>query len=131
MQAADQSNEVVVPPLQLPANTQSVPSQLHSLYTPHKTDQCAGEGVNSPRYSRHKLHVFVMTQGGRPVYVRYGDPVDLSSFLATLSAIVEKYCQYYYQDTRSRFQKVTHRNKVIYFLYRKSLCYICCAEREL
>jgi len=41
-----------------------------------------------------------MTRAGRPVYVRYGDPVNLSSFLATLGAICEKYCTFYHGDER-------------------------------
>ncbi len=68
------------------------------LYIPHSINKFVDESPDSPRYSRHKRHVFIMTKVGRPIYVRYGDEISLSSFLATLAAIVEKLCIYFSND---------------------------------
>jgi actin-related protein 3 len=72
-----------------------------------------------------------MTSGGKPVYVRYGDEIDLASFLATLAAIMEKFSMYFSTDKqKSSFQKVVQNNYTILFIQRKSLYYICSYKRS-
>lgn len=36
-------------------------------------------------------HYYIMTEGGTPIYSRYGDEMDVSSILATISALISKY----------------------------------------
>jgi len=42
-----------------------------------------------------------MTEAGRPVYVRYGDEMEASSFVATMGAILEKYRIYFFADGKN------------------------------
>ena len=38
-----------------------------------------------------KRHFFIMSDGGKPVYSRYGDPIENNSIFATLSAMITKF----------------------------------------
>jgi len=49
-----------------------------------------------------------MTPVGKPLYTRYGDENDVSPFLATLSAIIEKYKMYFFGGAKSVIQKFYH-----------------------
>ena len=40
-----------------------------------------------PRWLRRRKHFFVLTDAGKPVYVRYGDENALAGFCAALAAI--------------------------------------------
>ena len=54
-----------------------------------------------PEFKKHKINVFVMTGYGRPIFVRYGDEIKCSSFLATLSAIFGKLSIFYSEPEHS------------------------------
>lgn len=102
-----------------------------SLYNPHNVNKCLGESPDQVKYSRHKVQVFVITNVGKPIYTRYGDELDLASFLATLAAIIAKFNMYYPSDkAESKMQQILHKNKVIYLLYRKQICLICYCSKE-
>lgn len=84
---------------------------------PHEIKKYATQSPQQPEYTQHKRHVFIMTSGGKPVYVRYGDEIDLASFLATLAAIMEKFSMYFSTDKqKSSFQKVVQNNYTILFI---------------
>ena len=38
-----------------------------------------------------KRHFLIMSDGGKPVYSRYGDPIENNSIFATLSAMITKF----------------------------------------
>jgi hypothetical protein len=59
-----------------------------------------------------------MTEAGRPVYVRYGDEMEASSFVATMGAILEKYRIYFFADGKntSSWQKMVLDDREIYFI---------------
>ncbi|KRX01668.1 hypothetical protein PPERSA_00435 [Pseudocohnilembus persalinus] len=100
-------------------------------YIPHVIKTCIGEDSNQPQYSRHRRQVFVMTQMAKPIYVRYGDELDLAPFLATLNAIMDKFITFFNNDpVRSEFQEIYNNGKeVIYILYRKELFLICRTDK--
>lgn len=73
-----------------------------------------------------------MTEAGRPVYVRYGDEMDASSFVATMGAILEKFRIFFFADGKniSKWQKMVIGDREIYFLQRKCLVYFCVCEAD-
>ena len=70
-------------------------------YTPFEINKHADLQVGSDEYRKRKRHVFIMTEAGRPVYVRYGDEMEASSFVATMGAILEKYRIYFFADGKN------------------------------
>lgn len=68
-----------------------------------------------------------MTEVGRPVYTRFGEEMEASSFVATMGAIMEKYRIFFFHDGNraSKWQKMVINKKEIHFLKRKQLMYIC------
>jgi hypothetical protein len=45
-------------------------------------------------FYKQNLHFFIMTEGGKPVYSRYGDEMENCGILATFSAIMTKYTHF-------------------------------------
>jgi hypothetical protein len=41
-------------------------------------------------FFKQRRHFFIMTDGGKPVYSRYGDEMENNGILATFSAIMTK-----------------------------------------
>lgn len=43
------------------------------------------------QFFKQQRHYFIMTDGGKPIYSRYGDEIKNSEILATFSAIITKF----------------------------------------
>lgn len=77
-----------------------------------------------------KKQFFVFTNAGKPVWTRYGDETDLTTFIGSVTAILCNFQQYYrgQQDTL-RFIKTKDVN--IIFLCTQALYYVCvCKNNE-
>jgi len=97
-----------------------------SKYIPHEVKKYQNELSESPQFTRHKHHVFIMTPAARPLFVRYGDEVNISTLLSALASIMDKYKLYFSEDNKnSCLQQITHKNKKIMFIFRGYLYYIC------
>jgi hypothetical protein len=49
------------------------------------------KAVSVDQMKKYNNHYFIMTEGGQPIYSRYGDEMDISGMLATYSAIITKF----------------------------------------
>jgi hypothetical protein len=47
---------------------------------------------------RIRKHYMILTDAGKPVYTRYGDEMNLSPFIATISAILPKLQSYFWDN---------------------------------
>ena len=47
--------------------------------------------ININEFFKKNKHYLIMTEGGKPIYSRYGDAIDNSALFATLSAIITKF----------------------------------------
>jgi hypothetical protein len=47
--------------------------------------------MDLPTFFKQSQHYFIMTDGGKPVFSRYGDEVENCGILATFSAIMTKF----------------------------------------
>ncbi|EGR34304.1 hypothetical protein IMG5_017110 [Ichthyophthirius multifiliis] len=72
---------------------------------PHSIQKHIDQSPDKQNYNNHKHHVFIITDAGRPVYTRYGDETELSSLIATMGAILEKYKIYFFKDGNAGFFK--------------------------
>ena len=52
------------------------------------------KGMEIDEFFKQKRHYFIMTDGGTPIYSRYGDELKNSEILATFSAIITKFTFY-------------------------------------
>ena len=57
--------------------------------------------ISVENFHAKSRHYFIMNEGGKPVYSRYGDEKDHSSFFATLSALMAKYTEYLKEGNES------------------------------
>ena len=64
-----------------------------------------------------KRHYLIMSDGGKPVYSRYGDPIENNSIFATLSAMITKYTIFNTSDTdKENLNVITNNKNKIVFL---------------
>lgn len=66
-----------------------------SLFAPLSKHQ--DENPSTKAFFAHDKHFFIMTEAGKPVYSRYGDEYELSTFLASFSAIIPKVSSFFQQ----------------------------------
>lgn len=57
-----------------------------------KTDK--NKKMQGEEFFRKSRHYFIMTEGGTPIYSRYGDEIDNCGILATFSAIITKFTHF-------------------------------------
>lgn len=49
--------------------------------------------VDQLTFFKKSRHFFIMTEGGQPIYSRYGNAIEFNGIFATLSAIMSKFTQ--------------------------------------
>jgi len=73
----------------------------------------------------------IMTDGGKPVYSRYGDPIENNSIFATLSAMITKYTIFNSNDSDKEMLNVITNNKnKIVFLKKGQLIFIALSKKN-
>ncbi|CAD8081159.1 unnamed protein product [Paramecium sonneborni] len=97
------------------------------IYKPHVINVSYQEiSPDLPEFFTHKRHVFIMTNTGRPIYVRYGSEIKSSIFLATINAIFQKFLLFFFEDKEKQtLFKISHDKCNIYILQRNQITYIC------
>ena len=78
-----------------------------------------------------KRHFLIMSDGGKPVYSRYGDPIENNSIFATLSAMITKFTIFNSQDSFKENLNIISNNKnKIVFLKKGQLIFIASSKKE-
>ena len=76
-------------------------------------------------------HYLIMSDGGKPVYSRYGDPIENNSIFATLSAMITKYTIFNSNDSEKEVLNVITNNKnKIVFLKKGQLIFIALSKKN-
>ena len=77
-----------------------------------------------------KRHYLIMTDGGKPVYSRYGDEVENNSIFATISAMITKFT--IFNNTHSYKEEINiisnNKNKII-FMKKGQLIFIAFSKK--
>ena len=78
-----------------------------------------------------KRHYLIMSDGGKPVYSRYGDPIENNSIFATLSAMITKFTVFNSNDSDKEFLNVitNSKNKIV-FLKKGQLIFIAISKKN-
>ena len=79
-----------------------------------------------------KRHYLIMSDGGKPVYSRYGDPIENNSIFATLSAMITKFTIFNSNDNDKEMLNVISNNKnKIAFLKKGQLIFIALSKKMI
>jgi len=71
------------------------------------------EDMNDPAWKRHKKHIFILSEAGKPIYTRYGNEENLVTMMGLMQAIVS-----FVQDNKDNIRSVTAGNHKFIFLVR-------------
>ena len=81
-------------------------------------------------FIKHR-HYLIMSDGGKPVYSRYGDPIENNSIFATLSAMITKFTIFNNNDNDKEMLNVITNNKnKIVFLKKGQLIFIALSKKN-
>ena len=81
-------------------------------------------------FIKHR-HYLIMSDGGKPVYSRYGDPIENNSIFATLSAMITKFTIFNSNDSDKEMLNVITNNKnKIVFLKKGQLIFIALSKKN-
>ena len=87
-------------------------NDIEALYLRTKTNKT----MKIEQFYEQKRHYFIMTEGGTPIYSRYGDEIKNCSLLATFSAIITKFT-IFNNEKNSVFIALSNKTDSISFLY--------------
>ena len=77
-----------------------------------------------------KRHYLIMTDGGKPVYSRYGDEVENNSIFATISAMITKFTIFNSTDTfKEELNVISNKKNKIVFMKKGQLIFIALSKK--
>ena len=78
-----------------------------------------------------KRHFLIMSDGGKPVYSRYGDPIENNSIFATLSAMITKFTIFNSTNSfKENLNVITNNKNKIVFLKKGQLIFIAISKKN-
>ena len=87
--------------------------------------------IQLDEFFQKKRHFFIMTEGGKPIYSRYGDPIENSTIFATLSAIITKYTIFNnIDDKKEELNVISNSKNLIVFNKKSSLIFIALSKKN-
>ena len=75
-----------------------------------------------------KRHYLIMSDGGKPVYSRYGDPIENNSIFATLSAMITKFT--IFNNNKENLNVISNKKNKIVFLKKGQLIFIALSKKN-
>ncbi|EDL44579.1 hypothetical protein PVIIG_01613 [Plasmodium vivax India VII] len=101
------------------------------------------EDQSTPLWYKHKRHFFIFTYSGKPVFTRYGNEENLTSFYGTLLAIISKIESFSFSDfstdtktdkrgtgmyTKNSLKCIISKNTKVVYLDKEVLCLVCISK---
>ena len=81
-------------------------------------------------YSK-KRHFLIMSEGGKPVFSRYGDPIENNSIFATISAMITKFTVFNSDKSiKENLNIITNDKNKIVFLKKGQLIFIALSKKK-
>ncbi len=82
-------------------------------------------------FFKKNRHFFIMTDGGKPVYSRYGDEIENSTIFATISAIITKFTIFNStEDKKEEINVISNSKNKIVFLKKGALIFIVLSKKN-
>lgn len=82
---------------------------------------------NAKHFLKQK-QFFVFTSAGKPVWTRYGDETDLTTFIGSVTAILYNF-QQYYRGEQDSLRYIKTSDVTIVFLCTQALYYVCVCKK--
>ena len=87
--------------------------------------------MNITDFYKQKRHYFIMTDGGTPIYSRYGDQMENCGILATFSAIITKFTIF---NTDANFAEklnyISNDKSTVVFLKKGKIVFIALSKKK-
>ena len=101
-------------------------NDIEALYLRTKTNKT----MKIEEFYEQKKHYFIMTEGGTPIYSRYGDEIKNCSLLATFSAIITKFTIFNNeQNSQEKLNYICNENSIIAFLKKGKIVFIALSNK--
>ena len=101
-------------------------NDIEALYLRTKTNKT----MKIEEFYEQKKHFFIMTEGGTPIYSRYGDEIKNCSLLATFSAIMTKFTIFNNeQNSQEKLNYICNENSIIAFLKKGKIVFIALSNK--
>ena len=101
-------------------------NDIEALYLRTKTNKT----MKIEEFYEQKRHFFIMTEGGTPIYSRYGDEIKNCSLLATFSAIITKFTIFNNEkNTQEKLNYICNENSIIAFLKKGKIVFIALSNK--
>ena len=82
------------------------------------------------QFYEQKRHYFIMTEGGTPIYSRYGDEIKNCSLLATFSAIITKFTIFNNEkNSQEKLNYICNDNSIIAFIKKGKIVFIALSNK--
>ena len=92
--------------VKLPVDITSEKDRANKLTQKLVTKTKRNEKMKFEEFFIKKRHYLIMSDGGKPVYSRYGDPIENNSIFATLSAMITKFTVFNSNESDKEFLNV-------------------------
>ena len=117
--------------VKLPVDITSEKDRANKLTQKLVTKTKRNEKMKFEEFFIKKRHYLIMSDGGKPVYSRYGDPIENNSIFATLSAMITKFTVFNSNESDKEFLNViTNAKNKIVFLKKGQLIFIALSKKD-
>ena len=100
---------------------------IEKLYVRTKTNKT----MKINEFYEQKRHYFIMTEGGTPIYSRYGDEIKNCSLLATFSAIITKFTIFNGdENSPEKLNYISNENSLIVFFKKGKIVFIALSNNK-
>ena len=101
-------------------------NDIEALYLRTKSNKT----MKIEQFYEQKRHYFIMTEGGTPIYSRYGDEIKNCSLLATFSAIITKFTIFNNEkNSQEKLNYICNDNSIIAFLKKGKIVFIALSNK--
>ena len=101
-------------------------NDIEALYLRTKSNK----SMKLEQFYEQKRHYFIMTEGGTPIYSRYGDEIQNCPLLATFSAIITKFTIFNNEkNSQEKLNYICNDNSIIAFLKKGKIVFIALSNK--
>ena len=117
--------------LNFPSSLQKLKEQENKKATELQAKTKKNKELKFENFFKQNRHYLIMTDGGKPVYSRYGDEIENSTIFATLSAIVTKFsCFISDEKNKEELNVISNENSKIVFLKKGQLIFVAISKKN-
>lgn len=115
----------------LPSKIQEQKEQISTLYQEIQAKTKKNKECTQEDFYKKNRHYFIMTDGGLPVYSRYGDEVENNGIFAFLSATITKYTVFLGTENEpEQLNYIANEKSLIVFFKKNQLFFIALSKKK-